>query len=160
MDGLSVKGRVEAFDNKHGRDCVVFDSWLLFADGASREIDPFGLLAEPPQDVYKCNQFKVKYHTIKLELAAEEFSVLKQSVMAHTKVILRDRSCSGAPGREAVERLKELQKKVRACQRNLDEAKDNLEKSKPACLIQREVSNEHNRRKAEEFLSEIEKIEI
>jgi len=160
----SVTQRIRRFDETHGGgdNCVVIDGIVLFADGAYREAaNPYGLLADSPEDDYRRNKLITKFHETKLALAVEEFSVLKSDCIVDGRTALKQRDvvCPSNPD-EKVEQLKMLQKKVRVCQKNLAEAKDNLEKSKPDVLRRREKFNAYSTPKTEQFLSEITKIEI
>jgi len=160
----SVTQRIRRFDETHGGgdNCVVIGDILLFADGAYREAaNPYGQLNDGGEDDYRRNKLIVKFHETKLALAVEEFSVLKRNCIIDGRTALREKDvvCPSNPD-EKVERLKMLQKKVRVCQENLAEAKDNLEKSKPDVLRRREKFNAYSTPEVERFLSEITKIEV
>jgi hypothetical protein len=161
MDCVSIKTRVKEFDVRHGEDSVVFNvGWLLFGNGAMREINPMGPLIEPPEDNYKRAKLVVRYHEIKLNLAAEEFNLLKHNLKLHAKVGLKERFCPPPPPQEEIERLKQLKKKVQKWQRKLEKSHKELENSKPAQLVERDKTNEGNRRANEDLLGEVERIEV
>ena len=76
INGTTVQERIDQFDIKHGDDCVRMSddsSWLVFADGATREMHLGGIMCEPPDNLaerwdYICTYWKVKYERAAYEL--------------------------------------------------------------------------------------------
>jgi hypothetical protein len=141
---------------------VAGGGWLLYADGARREINIMGALIEPPDNEYEKHKLLIQYHTTKLALVVEEFQTHKNNLLLHAKAGLRDKCCPPPPAnkKEAIVKLKQLKEKVQAYQLELSEARKGLEKNKPASLQQRENVFEQNRLDNENFVGELEKIEI
>jgi hypothetical protein len=158
---MDAREQVAAFDAKHG-DYIVIEGWVLYETGAMREVQqPWGLLKEPPEDLYQCAKLKVKFCELKLQLACEEFNMVKTRTMSQIRANLKERRCfAPAAQEESVAILQELKKKVKKYQKLLEEAKINLENSKPVQLREREISSENNRQANEQFLAELQKIEI
>jgi hypothetical protein len=158
--GLDVKGRVELFDATHGLNAVVSNGWLLFADGAMRETNPFGPLCEPPDDPWKCAKLIVRYHEIKYQLATEQFTNFKNSLLMQTKTALRDGSPPPAQTEEAVTTLKALREKVLAMQKNLEQARQECDAAKPAYMRDREKQKAENKGHNAQLVSAIEQVTI
>ena len=76
---MDVKERVNAFDAKHG-DFVVVNGWILYEDGAMREVDFWGVLKEPPVDVYQSAKLVHRFWELRLALAVEEFKVSRNLI--------------------------------------------------------------------------------
>jgi hypothetical protein len=160
---MGIRERIEAFEKKHGQDRVVVNgAWLLFANGAQRELNPVGALCEPPENAYECAKLKMLFREIKLALAVEEFAVYKKHLILQANAALLEKRCPPPPKpqNEAVTKLKELQQKVRQCQRNLEAAKDEVEQSKPEGMRSQENIYSENRSKNSEFIAAIEEIEV
>jgi Tfp pilus assembly protein FimV len=160
---MGIRERIEAFEKKHGVDRVVTNgAWLLFANGAMRELNPRGALCEPPENPWECAKLKVLFREVKLALAVEEFTVYKKNLITQANAALREKRCPPPPEpqNEAVTKLKELQAKVRQCQRNLEAAKAELEASKPEGMRSQENIYSENRSKNSELILSIEQIEV
>ena len=157
----TVKDRINDFIARHG-DFVLLDGIILHEDGAAREPNAYGYLKDPPADVYECNKLKVRFCEKKLSLAAEEFSALKRNVLLQTKANMQGNRCS-APSdaqKEAVALLKTLKKKVGYFKHKLNEAKTNMEQSRPKWMTEREIDTENNRIENEKLRDELSEIEI
>ena len=84
-----AKQRVNTFHAAHGSECYELDGFYWYADGARRDVDLLGLLAEPPSvrygespdrveytlAVYKLNFFKGK-----LAVAVRDFTQLQEQL--------------------------------------------------------------------------------
>jgi hypothetical protein len=161
MIDYGIGKRLRDFDSAHG-DYVVNNGWIFYEDGATRETNPWGCLAEPPSDIYECAKLKVRFCKLKLELAIEEFSTCKRDVLLQAQANLKEKYCPAPTStqQEAVTSLKKLKQKVESCKRKLREAQTNLENAKPAYLREREITAENNRHKNQELLLELQRIEI
>ena len=161
MDYEGVNSRIKAFDENHG-NFVYVDGWLLFEDGAQRENNPLGALIGPPPDPLKLAKKIRWYWQVKLDLAVEEFDLYKRKHMQHASNGLKQQVVSAPlkPTDEVVKHLKELQKKVRACQGQLKAAEKIAEQHKPPRLKELEERSERFRNEAETLIAEIENIEI
>ncbi|MBA4411586.1 MAG: hypothetical protein C0397_19485 [Odoribacter sp.] len=157
---FGVKERVSAFDKQHG-SFVRLEDYLLFEDGAMREVNPMGLLASPPKDNYQRTRLICKYYQRRLDLAVEEFDERKQHFTHHAKVGLRQKNCPPpiAETQEAVTQLKALRAKVKLCQKNLEQAKVAMDACCPNRMAKDEIETT-NRQSNEDFLNAIEAIEI
>jgi len=162
LEGLSPPQRIKKFDDAHG-DFVVVDGWILYEDGAQREVNPWGAMCEPPLDDCKCSKIILNFCEAKMNLAREEFQVHKQNLTTQCRVIAEQGNCNRPtqpPSKEAVEKLKELRKKVLCWQKRLNKAREAVENNKPERLTVRDVACEQNRQKAANAMAEIEEIKI
>src|SRR5262249_31195837 len=100
LAGLSMAGRIAAFDKRHGgkENSVLFNSWIYYKDGASRDYLPEGALIEPPKDDYQRLLKIVYYNRGRLAEATRQFEDLKAKL-----------SMAPCPQREGLEELKKLQ---------------------------------------------------
>lgn len=163
IDYGSVKQVIEEFDKKHGSDCVCWNGWLLYSDGATRERNPLGALCDVPRDPQEAARLKLKFVEIRTQLARDEFNNLKNNLQSHCQVLVSQGVCSNPlspPSASTVASLKELRKKVLLWQGKLTAARKNLEANKPEYLKQQEKACELNRQKNAEIMSEIESIKI
>jgi len=164
MDGLSCKARVEKFDIENGMDAILVDggAWLLFSNGARREVSPIGALVDPPANLYERARLIVKYHQTKLGLAVQEFNHVKLEYVRYAKVAMsQGPNCPLADDKtEAVTKLNKLKAKVRVCQAHLDEAHQNLEKHTPADLVTRRRIQQQNLQGQQDLLTAVEQIEV
>jgi hypothetical protein len=156
----SVRERIEKFDAEHGNDGIVIDGWLLFSDGAMRELSPLGMMRKVPNDIFKAAKLKVHYWEAKLGLAVEEFSTFKKNLLSRAKAALNQRYCPPPPPPEAIEKLKKLKAKVEGFQAKLVEAENNVENAKPDNMKRAEQADEDSRRKNEDFANTIMSIEV
>jgi hypothetical protein len=160
IDYDSCGHRVRTFDERHGDFVLLEDDYLYFADGARRERNPLGLLDDGPTDPVKRQKRIVFFWEKKLELAIEEFSVRKRSMLAFVRAHLKD-SRSAAPGRdpEQIAVLKNLKKKVVAANTCLDLAKQKLKELQPRVERDEKQHAEALQRLAE-YEQEIQHIEV
>jgi hypothetical protein len=162
MDYESFKQKYEKFDLEHGgiASTIVSDNWLLFPDGASREVDPRGIWCSPPNDPYECAKLVVYYWELKLELAIEEFKIFRHQLLSRTKIALQAPYSPPSPEKEHLLKLAEMAKKVKTCQNELKKAKKAMKANKPERLKERERISELNRQENSDFLNEIEKLQV
>ena len=127
-----------------------------------REIHPLGMLQEPPKDPYQRHRLVVKYHQRKLQLAIEEFDLMKGNYVVHAKTSLRQKYCSPPPAetQSAVTQLKALKEKVILCKKNLKKAEAEFENNRPARQVELEKMNNQHREENSAFLLALKEIEI
>jgi hypothetical protein len=158
---FGVKKRIDAFCKRHGEFVCDESGWIYHENGAHRDRNPLGLLAEPDQDLYERSKMIVRYWELKHDLAVEEF----QNYKNHQKLIARSCLTQQVPGvvtnqTEARKQLVRLKKKVVNNQRKLDTALAQVEANEPKWMQERENQNQRFRQKAQELLSTVEAIEI
>jgi hypothetical protein len=88
IETLNVRGRINAFHERHGGEAYELDGWLWYRDGAHREAgEPLGLLVEPPSIhssltpkrlEYDLAAAKLKFYQAKLAAAVRQFDDLHQ----------------------------------------------------------------------------------
>lgn len=157
---MDIKEKLKEFDSKHG-DFVVYEGWLLFEDGAYREKNPMGRWAEPDTDIYKRNKRIAHYYEIKLQLAVEEFWRLKNNLHAVARFnTQQQQNVNCPPDKGQLDHLKELKRKVNALKKRFEEATKQVEASRPKEMKIREKIEEENRLKNEQFLNELNEIEV
>ena len=118
MDYEAIGGRVRAFHQRHGAECYPHDGFFWYADGASRDINPIGLLADPPnadtdRGAYDLAVNKLCFGKAKLRAKTAEFDELKESLTF------------GRPndgGASELNRLKELRSIVQAADKDVRKA--------------------------------------
>jgi hypothetical protein len=161
IDCGSVNARIKEFDIRHGDNPVCLNSaWLLFEDGAKRETNPLGPLVEPPEDSWQRSQAVARYWEVKTQLAVEEFNNLRQNLLAHCKTMAGQKISAPPPSEQELARLITLKKKVHKYQRQLHEALENVEASKPEGLKQKEEMYEENRQANLAYLNRVSEIEV
>ena len=64
-DTGSVAYRVEQFHIKHGGKFIIEDNYCRYPDGSYRDVNPMGILAEPPLDGKKRRANITKYYLLK-----------------------------------------------------------------------------------------------
>lgn len=164
IDVNSIKQRIDEFHERHG-DFVCMGGnaggWLLYQDGAHRDRDPMGILAEPPDDPYERSKMIAKFWTAKRDLACDEFQTYKHELAMLARATLGQSVPGVVPDQdEARKKLTKLRRKVTNNQRKLDRALEELEACKPSWMKVREEQNNRNRRAAQELLSTVESIEV
>lgn len=145
------------FDRQHG-DAVVMGNWLLYCDGALRELTAVGATIEPPRDNIERRKLIVKYREVKLELAVEEFRVLKRELIRKGKQAVK--GVENAPTEDDVKKLKELQSKVRKCQVLLADEKKELNRLIKPYNPELEKEEAAVMARKRDILSEIQKLEV
>jgi len=161
MEAELAKRTAEEFDKRHGGNPIVDENrcWLYFPDGCYREVNPLGARIVP-KDPYRRAGFAVAYYQAKLELAIDEFSRLRQNLLARTNAAKNPANPASLPNRQTIQRLKDLKKKVNAAQKELERAQQQREDLKPETLRQREEANENLMQEADKVSKEIKAIEI
>lgn len=85
VNDLSVRGRLRQFDAANGDDAIQDENglWLLFSNGATREVNPYGALRDTttfsPLGVARNKHY---YHELKLKRAVEKFDRRKKELLA------------------------------------------------------------------------------
>jgi len=101
FDKFGVAGRINEFDQRNGGDPVFYQDCFFYRNGAYRDSNPLGLLADPSTDEYTRLGNIVRYHQGRLAEAVREFDSLKEQLMF-----------SACPDGRAIDQLKQLQTKV------------------------------------------------
>ena len=77
-----VTQRVKDFDERHGpRECD--GNFYYYADGAYRECNSLGLLAEPERDPIQRRSVAVRFHELRLARLVKQFDDLKMKLKNH-----------------------------------------------------------------------------
>jgi hypothetical protein len=139
---LSVSGTVKKFDRDNGNDAIQIDGWLVFSNGARREVNPYGVLHDPPDDPYTRLKLSIKYHEALREKELEAFRSRRQELFWAVEAGELPRSS------EITADLGPLRKKVRDRDAILAKLKQELAKTPQA----------QEKRRAEEW--EAEKAEL
>jgi hypothetical protein len=155
ITGTTVKERIQQFDLAHGDDPVrVDDRWLLFEDGAHREVNAYGALIDPPADNKKRLQLIVRYHEEKVKRAQTRFDNERIQVKGRANEALRNGW--GISDSELTE-VKRLQVQLQEAKKKLDTARKDLDEQCPE-IKKQESQRAENRAQVEEFLSKLESI--
>jgi len=161
MEAELAKRTAEEFDKRHGGNPILDENrcWLYFPDGCYRETNPLGARVEP-KDPYRRAGFAVAYYQAKLELAIDEFTRFKRNLLSRTNAATKGTKAMPPPDQRAIQRLKDLQKKVNACSAELEEAREKMELVKPEAMKRQEQGDIELREEAQNVLGEIRSIEI
>ena len=160
MDTGVVNGRIAAFDRRHGAS-VFIDGWIVYADGATREGDPFGALMEPPADPWERAKKIALHHRIIYDRALKAFDEARQGYRIMISNNLKMRVCGPAPAiDESVAELKRLRNTAKRAKDNLDKALAAVEAARPDQDRAAERVNQENRNDNEDLLAAIDKIEL
>lgn len=161
FDSMSVKQRIAAFDNLNG-DSVVYNDWILFENGAQREVSPLGPLSFPPEDEYDRAKRITFFWKLKHEKASGEFSNLKKSLLRHAQAGLKDDVCPPPlkPTEEAVKELNALKRKVQLFSEKYRQAVSEQENLLPKWKVEQNDKSNKNRAELESFAAAIQEIKI
>ncbi|MCC6127286.1 MAG: hypothetical protein IT426_20175 [Pirellulales bacterium] len=163
FDRMTVTQRIGYFDSKHGNDCIPIGGWLIFSDGAMRDIDPLGPFMEPPFDRQERLRIQITYQEEMLRRAIDRFEEYKRIVVNEAKNNLTEQVVTPPPPcdeRLAVNNLKRFKANVWLMKRRLDELKQELDASKPPVRALREATAFVNKEKNAKFLEAVNKIEV
>lgn len=161
MDYQGMAHAKRQFDERNGNDGIQIDGWLVFSNGAMREIAPIGVWCEPPSDAYACAKIKVKYREAKVARAIQAFNRLKQELTWQADNAIKYAAAETPPEPPSsadMAELRKLQSEARKCQKELTLARTELERAKPAQLRMREqraAANHDRNAKALQAVSEI-----
>lgn len=139
------------FDIRNGRDAVQLNGWLVFSNGAMREVNPMGALIDPPEDKYERAKIQVRYREALYRKAVDDFNTLRQALIANAEF---------GSAKEAVAQLKDARKIVKQRQIALKQARDRMEAATPEALRDAERADAQNRDETEAYLSAINEIKI
>ena len=161
LNNVSWIQLIEQFDAKHGNNGIRIDGWVLFADGAQREVglSGFGQLREPPTDLWERAKLTVMYYEHQLRQLTVEFNDLKQQLRAMAQSHIRQTDVLPPPTQQ-MEKLRQLQGAVKSCQANLKKARERVEQEKPEQLRRRERMNAEYKQRNEDFIKELEAIKV
>lgn len=161
MDYQGMAHAKKQFDKQNGNDAIQIDGWLVFSNGAMREMAPVGIWCDPPNDTYACAKIKVKYREAKLAQATQAFKTLKQELTWQADNAVKYAAAETPPeppSADQIAELRNLQSMVRKCQKELTVARTELEQSKPPQMRMREqraAANHDRNAKALQAVSEI-----
>ena len=153
---------VEAFHDRHGRDCIQINSWFYYSDGAQRDIDLQGALVEPSADDYeRCKSIKIYYEEL-LRRATAEFEQIRSDMLKTAKLNLKYPSNTPPPpnSERAVNQLKRLRARVAEYKQHFDEAKENLEAVTPHWLRMRPALDATAKSQNEEFAAAVGSVQV
>jgi len=165
MDVGGINARIKEFHEQNGgsANCVMLDDdWVIYANGAARERNPYGALMDPPADPLERAKRIVAYWQKKYDLALEEFDTFKNNHLGHAKTALKEKVVPAmlAEAEDVAAQLKQLKKKVTHCKKQLHAAEEELQKYKPARLRELEEMSERNRLAAKQMIEQLSRIKI
>jgi hypothetical protein len=157
----------QEFDKKHSKDGpgIQDGGFVTYPDGAYRDTNAMGVLAEPYDDPWNpllLEKKIVRYWVLTLKHATDRFTEQRDSWLKRAKGNLGETVVPGPPEipTAAVRRLKVMKKSVQKAQAKLDEARKLLEDAKPKSMIQRQETSSKHRSENAEFAEAVEKINI
>lgn len=137
---------------------VCSSNMLLFDDGSSMETSSSVRHAASP-DPYKKALAILRYWTIKLQLAVEQFNFTRNKLIVKAKNSLKFRD-PPLPRTDAIDKLKQLKKIVEEVQKQYERAEADVLAAKPIQMTRAEEADAHIVTCIEEFISEVGQIEI
>lgn len=161
LNNVSWIQLIEQFDAKHGGNGIRIDGWVLFADGAQREygLSGYGMLREPPNDLWERAKLTVIYYEHQLRQLTVQFNEMKQQLRAMAQSHIQQVDVLPPPT-EHLAKLKQLQVAIKSCQANLKKARERVEHEKPEQLRRREQMNAECKQRNEDFIKELEAIQV
>lgn len=151
--------RAAVFDKMHGglENAVHDATWNYYADGAVREINPAGVLMEPPENPRERQNKIVYFHKLRVAKAVRRFDTVKAE--------FRENPTTYTKWEENLEDLKALQEEVQTFQKDLETAQEALRRLTPGYRTPEEEA-ETARRNADiaaaksNYLSALDAIQI
>jgi hypothetical protein len=142
-----AKQRVAQFHRRHGGVCYSDDRHWYYSNGAFRDIEPLGLLADPMDPSTREGEYRnaeniVTFYRLKRGEAAAKFDALNNQLKFHVP----------ARPKEALAELKRLAAEVQKCSRELGKAiakKDSTEIGRYRKAVKK--SEEEQKQRSEEF---------
>ncbi len=155
-DNLTPGSRVAAFHEKHSAtgDSLFVDGWHYYPNGAMRERDSMGLLAEPDKREHVRDKVVVFYYQEKLRRAADNFVEFKNRLLSMGK------GPHGCDYAREIEKLEELKEVVSVCKKELADAEKRYEDSTPEEEIRRRKHVAENALNNERFVGKVSNIRI
>jgi hypothetical protein len=155
-----VKATIEAFDRDNGNDCIRIDDMLYFRNGARREVNPYGILHDPPANEYRRLSFVEVYWEELHHRAVDAFMEAKTDFLntAHANA-----NCGHpAPSlREAKSTLAKLKEKVRLCERKMKLTQQKMQATTEGQqLRQQETETAESHAENEEFMQAVRQIKL
>ena len=163
---LPVAKKVNAFDAQFsdGEEVLFLQEhrWNFHASGASRDGNPLGLLKPPSEDPNQRAKDILFYWEQRLQRAQTKFDEQRTSFIVSSKANLNAQYCAAPPTtvKEAKEIILGLKEDVLRCQHKVDEARKQVEATKPEYIRKREEADAKNRQQNEMFVAEMMKIEV
>ena len=139
------------FDIRNGQDAVQINGWLVYSNGAMREVHPHGAYIDPPEDKYERAKIQVRYREALLRNAENDFNTLREALIANAEF---------GSAQEAVGQLRDSRKIVKQCRGALKLARDRMEAATPQGLLDAERADAQNRDETEAYLAAINEIKI
>lgn len=163
IDSGSVKQRIEQFDTKNGDDAICIDGWLLFSNGAMRELNPLGALIDPPEDAIKRSRNIVRYRHELVQRAENEFKELKRQLLQQAQLSVQHAAANTPPpppSNADLEKLKRLQELVQERRRQFADAREQLKNDMPEAMKEREARAVNIRESGMRLITALEGIKI
>lgn len=158
---MDMRERILQFEARHGA-AIMHRGFVYFEDGARREENPYGMLAEPPEDRPELAKAILFYRELALGRAVKQFEEQKSHFAAAAAAELRQPFCGPPPMAvdKAEELLTELQNKVTAAREARDKAAAEVQSTKPEWMQDRDRTVVANRQANERLLSLLAKHEV
>ncbi len=153
-DVMSPHQRTAWFDEQHGKDEAILGEsgfWILFPDGARRELNTLGALIEPPEDELERLSAIQHYHDLLLHRAIAEFRNLRQQLRWGVQA-------GGSVSDHEKQRLRDLREQVLGHRKDVKDVEKQIY-DHPKNQRERESQRRDEERRWEQ-LSEIESINI
>lgn len=150
------------FDAENG-DFVVSEDWLYFQSGARREKSPTGVAIGPPLAEPERLKRVAIYWKLKLRLAVQEFDNAKQGMVQFAKSNAAHEHLLkyGPPNpKQAVAELERLKSVADEISKQYEKARAAAAGNQPQELKDREATDEKCRQEWNQYVNELESIEI
>ncbi|MFW6154880.1 MAG: hypothetical protein ACOC95_06655 [Planctomycetota bacterium] len=151
---------IQEFDAKHGPEYVVWDHWVLFADGAKRENVSYGMSAEPHSDPHQRAKDILMFHKVRLQVAVQAFDELKRELVTAAKYAQNERLVPLPPPSEALKELQRLKAQVEEYRQSVEDAEQVVVDTTPEAVLQRRAQNEERRAANSAYLADVQGINV
>ena len=151
-DTSLVNQRIQEFHERHGGECYRFGTYLIYADGAFRDVNPLGILHDGPVDDRERLKMILKYHERKKEVIEDQFHEKKKERE------MKARHPLDSPTDEEIKELKKLRRRVFRQRKPLKEARKPFEP--PEKTPQQEAQDAEISKRESEINQTLERIKI
>lgn len=135
FDKLSPAGRIRAFDALHepspDEPGIRDGGYILFADGAKRDVHPLGPLIPVPSDPMAAARLRIRYAEIIVRRAVDKFETLREQYIRTGNAAKAQGYHPPLSAEDAADQLNALKTDVRAAQTKLDARRRELDDLMP-----------------------------
>jgi len=156
----SENPKIQSFYEEHGAFVTIPDTdWLLFEDGAKLERISggvgVGVMMPPPRDNWEGAKLVAQYFEIIAQAADDAFHEFREYCRGNGVT----RASVNSP-QQKIDHLKKLKGRATAAHAKLRKAKNEMKELTPFWMVQRKKDEAAERRRRQNFLNEVEQIQL